>query len=110
MSTQVITIQKNGTISGLERKQGQGVDIKQFGEAEVLRSSEVLWDSPKRAWYVSWLNRKEVLGEYLTTAQLYRVAGECISGDGIALFTTYEDAVEAEIKVLDYHRIRGLIT
>ena len=40
---QVITVKPFGQMEGLQHKKGQGIDLRQFGNAEINRASEVLW-------------------------------------------------------------------
>ena len=49
---QVITIGPDGMMSGLQVKPGKGLDLRQFGRAEIERASEVLWDSDRQGWIV----------------------------------------------------------
>ncbi len=58
MSQQVITIAPGGAMSGLQRKRGRGVDVRQFGHATIERASEITWNEMDQCWHVRLLNRK----------------------------------------------------
>lgn len=117
---QVITITADGSIKGLQRK--DGFDLRQMGEADINRVSEVVWEKQNQKWYVKFLQSETVLlfeydrilDEFLIQAadenwpfekwkELYYTTVHTPT----AYFDEYEDAVQAEIKTLDYLRIVG---
>lgn len=113
---QVITITAQGGISGLQRKPGQGVDLRQFGKADIKRASLIEWDADQQHWYVDIL---QDAGKGLLTPKKWQDAGlrfeaiacEFVTGDGFSteaiLFREYEEAVAAEIMYLDALRLKG---
>jgi hypothetical protein len=52
---QVITITVEGTMQGLQAKPGQGLDLRQFGDAKIIRASEIVWDEDHQAWKIDVL-------------------------------------------------------
>src|SRR5690348_14907193 len=55
MRKQIITITVEGTMQGLQVKPGQGLDLRQFGDAKIVRASEIAWDEEHQAWFVDVL-------------------------------------------------------
>lgn len=119
MVDQVITIREDGSLAGLQRK--DGVDLTQLGEADVQRASEVLWDKSSQKWFVEFRSAKEETG--FTHVSLF-LLGCAYGNDPIvgfdsfrdmcndsppAYFTTYEAGVKAEIACLDYLRLNGIL-
>lgn len=104
---QVITIHQDGSISGLQRK--DGLDLRQFGKCKISRASEIVWTEDKQLWRVQFMNGPI---KFLTT-KIFLEAG-CKEAEGITLgqgfvyFKEYDDAVKAEIQVLDYLRLQGI--
>ena len=49
---QVITVGPDGSISGLQVKPGQGVDLRDFGAANIKRASEIVFSEEAQLWYV----------------------------------------------------------
>ena len=108
---QVITISADGSLSGLQRKKGQGVDLRSFGKAEIRRVSEIQWDEQEQRWAISahldgsaWVTlTRGIYGAYgvlLPTVQFRET-------DGALLFPDYDDAVSEEIRFLDFLRKNG---
>lgn len=113
MTKQVITVKPFGQMAGLQHKQGQGIDLRQFGTAEITRASEVLWDSTKQKWYVEFRGGEDnILNGVKLTGKMFAHAGEicpfAINSD-VMLFDEYDDAVRAEILYLNFARMRGII-
>ena len=108
---QVITVSPEGEVSGLQRRRGQGIDLRQFGRAEIERVSEVLWHVQRQAWYVLG-KAGPAAGRILTMTDAddlgvaFGAAAE-LSAGGMLLFQEYEDAVSAEVAWLDALRVRG---
>lgn len=116
MQDQVITIGMDGTISGLQRKPGQGIDLREFGHAEITRASEIVWSEIEQLWTVVPLQ-----GRYAGIAMSrddweawvsWPPAGltRTAHATNTLLFAEYDDAVKAEIAFLDALRIAGLLT
>jgi hypothetical protein len=112
---QVITIGPDGSLSGLQHKRGQGVDLRQFGKAQIERASHIVWDEDYQAWLVELLTGPHA-GKTLTWGLWRAVTGraDCPaalpseSEDSAILFADYEDGVLAEIAVLNALRVKGL--
>lgn len=124
---QVVTIGPDGTISGLQHKKGQGFDLRALGKAQIKRASEVLWSEPYQGWYVEMRGGAGRYSGWPLSRDLMRLAGDpevpphttgLIPANGeppqpsalTLLFEEYEDAVKAEIAVLDALRLKGLLT
>ena len=84
---QVISIAPDGAISSLRRK--DGLDLRQFGNVEIQRVSDIKWNNEAQIWYI------EI------------IAGPR-KGHRLSSFIEYEEAVEAEIYYLDDLRKRGV--
>lgn len=132
MTPQVITIAPDGTLSGLQRKKGQGLDLRQMGHADIERASEITWNEPQQCWHVHVLNPNVVawmlgacrMGGGATlnfdswgrateqhdvpagVIRIPRVPGK--SDDWWLGFEDYDDAVAAEVAFLDALRMKGV--
>lgn len=124
---QVITIEPGGIMSGLQRKPGQGLDLREFGKCSIERASEICWDDTAQKWFVKITSRHQgFIDRYMTfiSGAMTELDFECMTGkfgdpneldpydDGtaIAYFDNYDDAVKAEIEFLDAARLKGLLT
>jgi hypothetical protein len=118
---QVITIHRDGSISGLQRKPGQGLDLRQLGKAEIRRATEILWNEEEQAWYIhilQGLHATDPLGPFhcgIADVSYEEVSALAPSGvrpaygGGYLLFNEYDEAVKVEIVVLDALRVKGLL-
>ena len=119
---QVVTIGADGAISGLQRKKNQGVDLRQFGHAEIERASEIEWVESKQRWCVRILGYslrcKTMDGSRvlcvrhwhnagLTMDQLRKLGATFTDVSYEILFQDYDDAVKAEVTFLDRLRKAG---
>ncbi len=106
---QVITISETGEIQSLRRKKGEGIDLRQLGHAEIERVSEIIFSNQEQKFYVHFL--VGALASRCLTYALYSAAtGKATrfkAGKPIMLFEEYEDAVRAEVEVLDAIRASG---
>lgn len=116
---QVITIAPDGSMSGLQRKPNQGIDLRQFGKANIQRASLIEWDEAEQAWFINVLQKAGegpvTLGDYCQASP----ARPCIidyapsvittntGWDQVLLFGDYDDAVRVEIAYLDALRLQG---
>lgn len=121
VSQQKITINPDGSMSGLEYKPGKGVDMKALGDADVKRATDIEWDAGAKAWKVKWLDfNKE---GYMTYSEYARGLSHYLANEFAyktwkmmadmyaftdpeylsrpALFASYEDAVVAEIDTIE---------
>lgn len=113
--SQVITVTASGVLEGLQRKPGQGLDLRVFGKARIERASEIVWDEPSQKWaikalclpwavpYVCYARYAEATGR--ERPDVPHALGTC----GLLLFDEYEDAVRVEVEVLDGLRAKGLL-
>ena len=96
---QVVTIAPDGVISSLRRK--DGLDLRQFGNIEIQRISDIKWCNDKQKWYIEII-AGPLKGKILN----YSIwASDSTCG---AFFKEYEEAVEAEIISLDTLRKHGV--
>ena len=105
MSRQLVIVDSVGGIRGLDHKR-KGLDLKQFGVSLVRRETLIEWENSKMGWYIRWYNQKEskvwgleefkILEEELRT--VLRTSNYVSSQ--MILFSDYEDAVNAEIAVI----------
>jgi hypothetical protein len=112
---QLITIAADGSMTALQVKRGKGLDLRQFGHADIVRSSLIEWDAEVQGWKVRLLHCTVDHGlltpdlchkagvDVPDTAQRYGEGGECA-----LYFDEYEDAVTAEVDVIQgLRRIYG---
>lgn len=121
---QVISIGVDGAISGLQHKQKQGMDLRQFGAAEIVRASEVVWNTDTQRWRVQFLEGAgafdgrlltvEVAAEALGVWWFHHPGMNAVSMDTgkhwmsrSLEFQEYEEAVRVEIATLDGLRLQG---
>ena len=122
---QVITFGKDGTVSGLQRKAGQGLDLRSFGKASIVRASEIVWEEEVQGWAIQIMDAPGLahMKGVRVTADQMRAVGlrakltKMIDADKVmpissdkddaCLFFEYDDAVAAEIMFLDAHRLAG---
>jgi hypothetical protein len=126
---QVITINDQGHISGLQVKPGRGFDLRQLGTASIKRASEIVWSETHQKWFVHIMSGKytdtvvttgfchmvgyDVLNDPDTSykSDLYVISTEenseaCSNLPFCIFFDNYEDAVTLEIAVLDHIRFK----
>ena len=123
--TQVITIDPSGGMSGLQRKQGQGLDLRQFGYARIKRTSLIQWHEERQRWFIEILSYDvrrglgyhdggvliltiELWREYTSRAMSPTNSNHMQGLDTYVFFEDYDDAVRAEIEFLDALRLRGV--
>jgi hypothetical protein len=116
---QVITIQTDGTMSGLQVKPGKGLDLTKMGKAKVERVSEILWHEDTQKWFVQILagpmaGEKVTLGltdkhsfDYLGSEM---TASSFVDSDNGSLIMCddYDTGVKLEVAFLDHCRLRGV--
>jgi hypothetical protein len=127
---QIITITVEGTMQGLQVKPGQGLDLRQFGDAKIVRASEIAWSEERQAWFVDVLQDagkgpitfRQLVGALDRFADddpdadlgiklwLNRTAPKGWSGEGdeVLHFLDYNEAVKVEIAYLDGLRKQGV--
>lgn len=116
---QVITIHPDGSLFGLQHKRGQGIDLRQFGEAQIRRETLIEWYQPRQKWYIRWANTKEGIWSESTFSNADVDPGEfggsicrdpLLGYDNTLYFTEYEDAVAAEIAVIQSLQLSGVLS
>lgn len=119
MVDQVITIREDGSVAGLQRR--DGLDLTTLGEADIVRASEVIWDKEKQKWFVEFRSAKEETGFTHVSVKLgCNAAGnlpiknldkfrQWCNAEPLMYFDTYEQGVKAEILCLDYLRLQGVL-
>lgn len=105
-TTQVISISPKGEVSGLQVKPGKGFDLRKLGKAKIERASEVLFNEDNQKWYVQIVKGKYA-GDTVTYMRHQRALGEPVmtNCDFTLHFNEYDEAVQAEIAVLDHIRL-----
>lgn len=117
---QLITIDKDGVVTGLQMKRGKGLDLRTLGVAKIERSSLIEWSDLYQKWYIKFLNGKmanrvacvsiaddagmaDKVGE---SAIAFHFELETVAERSAYLFDDYEDAVIAEVKLIQALRIK----
>lgn len=119
MNKQIITIEKGGQVSGLQRKPGQGLNLQTMGKAQTERVSEIKWHEDVQAWFVL-----PITGPFAQCALTQSMWREHVGEDlpeGVnpacegpnptlfcLYFADYDLAVKAEIAFLDAARAKGI--
>jgi hypothetical protein len=107
MSAQVITVRPDGSLFGLDHKR-KGLQFRQLGRAETRRETLIEWDAELQAWYIEWFTGPRK-GQRWTTSMVppdlrdNTTQERVYSGtmlNAIAWFADYEDAVVAEVAVV----------
>lgn len=113
---QVITIGPDGSIKGLQHKRGKGLDLRQFGRASIKRETIIQWDDVRQAWFILWKDDDETeawrdaqfVEAGIEQAQLIEWGAFVVTEDnGIVWFRDYEDAVLAEVAVIQALQVSG---
>lgn len=125
---QVITVGSDGSLQGLQHKPGQGLDLRQFGAAKIERASEVVWHEGEQAWVVEFRAGAGSLNGNILDEHDVMAAGLDVMNPGfksirgawtpfgrtqgedpaVLLFADYDEAVKAEVAVLDGLRANGI--
>lgn len=116
MGTQIITIGKDGSVSGLQRKPGQGLDLTKFGRAKVERVSEIVFDEAHQQWFVQIITGPmagrvltyDLMREHAFNPHTLKHWAGWGSPDNRILFESYDHGVTAEVAFLDHCRLRGV--
>lgn len=113
---QVISVDPEGNFYGLDHKR-KGVDLRQFGTSKIQRVTLIEWNEDRQAWLINWTEAvcfpPQVWSVSLFIDAEVRweshrgVAVSSGSGDDIIIFTDYEDAVSAEVAVIQALQLAG---
>jgi hypothetical protein len=120
---QVITIDPAGGIHGMEHKKGQGVNLRQFGKANVKRATLIEWDEAAQAWAIKDFTPGTSTtdpttgppwtGNVFKEARVDPIQWAVRLPEGVAnadrwnapvLFDDYEEAVQAEVQVIQHRQ------
>ena len=111
---QIITIQPDGTIVGLEHKK-KGLNLRQFGKADIKRLTLIEWCDHFQMWHIQWTEDHKAAATHPSLCWCKsQFAGAGVSWEdhaGLAVeddgtpdctiyFEHYEDAVGAEVAVI----------
>jgi hypothetical protein len=126
MPTQVITIRPDGGIFGLQHKRGQGLDLRKLGHAEVRRETLIEWETDRQAWFIKWTEpARDEDGQAVWDSDTFHAAKvnhRDFTGfvhpfpspdsypEWCVFFNDYEDAVAAEVAVIQALQVRGRLT
>lgn len=115
MSIQRITIRPDGSIAGLEHK--NGLPLRQFGKADIKRITLIEWDEEHQGWFIRWFEREGgrpwKLGLF-SRCSIFLIptyqARLCKTTRGtLPLFDHYEEAVAAEVAVIQALQALGTV-
>lgn len=113
---QKLFVNPDGSIEGLQVKKGKGVDLRQFGKANIKRASEIVWNEDNQMWFIKIL--VGVFKDLSVSKELFeRVVNSDEDIDSIRFnifakvhnvlyFEDYDEAVAEEIKFLDAVRTK----
>jgi len=119
--SQIITIKPDGSMFGLDHK-NKGIQLKEFGPANTERVTLVEWDELYQRWTIEWFRRRN---DTTWTPEEFKAVGlthELFHGEqfetmmdrtGIetpVYFAEYEDAVAAEVAVIQRLQKEGKLT
>lgn len=112
--TQVVTINPDGSVEGLQRKPGQGLDLRVLGTADIRRVSEIEFNCTTQKWFVHVLLGRwagAVLGtsHFMNHVKTIPEGGSADWDAGTVEFDDYDKAVAAEVAFLDAVRLKGQI-
>ena len=123
MNRQVITIGKEGSMTTLDHKK-KGVGVSSIGKRSIKRVSEIEFQDEFQMWGVRFLQGQlkgnlaklhpEHIGDYDKGSLPLSLVmnSESINEDytnenGEFLFSDYEDAVNAEVKIIQWMQVNG---
>jgi len=112
---QRVTIRPDGSIAGLDHKK-KGLSLRQFGKATIQRVTLVEWDEDHQGWYIRWFGRKGGKVWSHNTFEVAKVrlydfeAKLAVTNSGaVPMFEDYEEAVRAEVAVLQSLQALGTL-
>ena len=111
---QVITISTDGSISGLDHKR-KGLDLREFGRAKTQRATLIEWQEHFQKWFIVWTDEMNIADKVWDSALFLdcEVQWESYNGQSmpylydVILFADYEDAVAAEVAVIQSMQLAG---
>lgn len=119
-SKQIITVGPDGSLFGLLHKRGQGINILSLGHAKVERVTLIELCEERQAWFIK-ATKATHEGPICWTPAFIRASGvdpdtlegrvfpkaRGTLGDTVAYFSDYEDAVAAEVAVIQALQVAG---
>jgi hypothetical protein len=99
MGQQVITVNRDGSLEGLQvRSKDKGLDLRSFGKASINRYSDIVWNEEFQKWSIKILHGP-LKDEFLTKEWHSLIVNKKFTYcDDVILFDEYEEAVAEEIK------------
>jgi len=110
---QLITIRPDGSITGLDFKRA-GLDLRKLGKAQTERVSEVTFAEERQQWLVQYVALPGMQGNMTlfnvaqSKADLSKLTYFIGAPANTLYFPDYEDAVAAEVAVIQGLREQGL--
>lgn len=111
---QVITVSLDGKLSGLDHK-SKGLDLRQFGKAKIERATLIEYSQEYDGWFIDWFDcvrmnlcwtRKTFADANISTDK-WEVKFRSLGPREVVYFQHYEDAVEAEVAVIQSMQLSG---
>lgn len=117
MKTQLISIDPFGGVESLQFK-GTGIDLRDMGNARIERVSDIVFDETTQRWQIKLLLGEcagELVPGALVSAALSHAEAEDMPHTSfewelagpLAAFREYDDAVAAEVLVVQWARLTG---
>lgn len=109
---QVITINPDGSIVGLDHKR-KGFDLRTMGKARIERVTLLEWDEAAQAWEVFRTKRgrcRQRWGQDIATrygVDYYKLNGRPGEHTDLLHFDDYEDAVAFEVAIIQAAQLAG---
>lgn len=120
-----LTIGPDGRLTGLQTKKGQGCDLRQFGKAEIVRTTLIEWVASEQKWHIRFLKKGPFQG-LVTAGLILMYVPHGFHPDAyyskplpwwakwmwwkkrplVGLWTDYEDAVRTEIALVQAIRLQ----
>ena len=102
MSDQLISIAVGGAMTSLQLK--RGLDLRQFGNANIVRSSLIEWSEHRQKWFIRLLHYHgrdvDVSTVLIQSIHVDWLKAEVFANDDTLYFSEYEDAVTVEVNVI----------
>ncbi len=124
MAKQLITVGPDGSLFGLDHK-SKGLNLRSLGRGETKRATLVEFDEELQMWYIRWEGQRSnevwtyntvwdpqglIRGELCKHPPFSAVkayTGADNKPDNIPLWENYEDAVAAEVEVIQKMQTLG---
>ncbi len=115
MGRHVVSLSSLGGLGALKTKKGQGVNLLALGQAKITRVTLIEWAEEHQQWFIKWVKgeHKGKLWDCSTFSKAevstdpWPVSLSSMSMGGVVYFQEYEDAVSAEIAVVQALQTSG---